>query len=172
MRSVVRLIDFIGEWTGKVGCWFSVALVLLINYKVVMRYVFRAPELWPFEVNIMLGASLFALAFSYTHFQRAHVRSDVIYTHFSNRGKAIIDVIGGLLICLPFTILLASTAWEWMWHAWATDETMPFTGWSPPAGPLRTMVMLGLALLALQGVSQLIQSLHLLIRNERLDQAC
>jgi TRAP-type mannitol/chloroaromatic compound transport system permease small subunit len=46
---------------------------------------------------------------------------------------------------------------------------MPITGWYPPAGPLRTIVLLGLALFALQGFAQFIRDLYLLIRGKPYD---
>jgi TRAP-type mannitol/chloroaromatic compound transport system permease small subunit len=169
MRAVVRTIDSISEWTGKTGRWFGVALVVVVTYEVVMRYIFTAPSLWAYEVSVILGATLYILAFSYTHKHRAHVRVDMIYAHLPNRGKATIDVLGYLLLFSPFIILLVINAWDWAFYAWATDEKMPITGWYPPAGPLRTIVLLGLALFALQGFAQFIRDLYLLIRGKPYD---
>jgi len=169
MRTFVRTIDSISEWTAKIGRWFGVALVVLVTYEVVMRYVFTAPSLWGYEVHVMLGASLYILAFCYTHRHRAHVRVDMIYAHLPNRGRAIIDVLGTLFLFFPFIFLLTYIAWDWMWYAWATDEKMPITGWYPPAGPLRTIVMIGLGLFALQGMAQFVRDVYLLIRNKPYD---
>jgi len=146
-----------------------VALVGVVTYEVMMRYLFNAPSLWAYEVSVMLGASLYILAFAYTHLHRAHVRVDMIYSHLPPRGKALIDVLGDIFLFSPFIILLVINAWDWMWYAWETGERMPITGWYPPAGPLRTVVMLGLALFALQGMAQLVRDLYLLIRNKPYD---
>ena len=169
MRTVVRVIDSISEWTGKAARWFGVVLVVQVAYEVTMRYVFNAPSLWGYELGIMLGASLYVLAFAYTHRHRAHVRVDVFYVHLPPRSRAIIDVLGDLLAFFPLIILLVICSWDWAWYAWSTGERMPITGWYPPAGPLRTMVMLGFGLLALQGVAQFVRDLYLLIRNKPYD---
>jgi TRAP-type mannitol/chloroaromatic compound transport system permease small subunit len=169
MRTIVRVIDSISEWAGKSVRWLGVILVVQVTYEVTMRYVFNSPSLWGYELGIMLGGTLFVLAFAYTHQQRAHVRVDVIYVHLPPRAKATIDVLGDLLVFTPLIILLAIKSWDWAWYAWSTSERMPTTGWYPPAGPLRTMVLLGFGLLALQGVAQLVRDLHLLIRNKPYD---
>lgn len=169
MRTVVRTIDSISEWTAKIGRWFGVALVVVVTYGVVTRYVFNAPKLWTYEVNVMLGASLYVLAFCYTHRHRAHVRVDMIYAHLPNRGRAIIDVLGDLFLFFPFIFLLVYNSWDWMFYAWTSGERMPITGWYPPAGPLRTIIMIGLSLFALQGLAQFVRDLYLLIRNKPYD---
>jgi len=117
----------------------------------------------------MLAASLYVLAFAYTHKHRAHVRVDMIYSHLPNRGQAIIDFLGNLLLFFPFIFLLSINAWDWMLDAWVTDERMPITGWYPPAGPLRTIVFLGLSLFALQGVANFIRDTYLMIKNKPYD---
>lgn len=169
MRTIIRVIDSVSEWAGKTVRWLGVVLVVQVTYEVVMRYVFIRPSLWSYEVSIMLGASLYVIAFAYTHRHRAHIRVDVIYTHLSPRSRAIIDVLGDLLVFFPLIILLAIKSWDWAWYAWSTGERMPITGWYPPAGPLRTIVMLGFVLLALQGVAEFVRNLHLMIRNRPYD---
>jgi TRAP-type mannitol/chloroaromatic compound transport system permease small subunit len=166
MRKVVRTIDSISEWTGKTGRWLGVMLMLLVTYEVIMRYVFTKPSLWGYEMAVILAASLYVLAFSYAHLHRAHVRVDMIYSHLPNRGRAIIDVLGALFLFFPFIFLLTYSAGDWMVYAWSTSEKMPITGWYPPAGPLRTIVFYGIALFALQGISQFIRDVYLLVKNE------
>jgi len=169
MRKIVHTIDSISEKIGRAGCWLSVALVLIVTYEVFMRYVFTKPSLWAYEVTVMLAASLYVLAFSYAHLHRAHVRVDMIYSHLPSRGRAIIDALGGLLLFFPFIFLLTYISWSWMWHAWATAEKMPITGWYPPAGPLRTVVFIGIAMFALQGIAHFIRDVYLLIKNQPYD---
>ena len=169
MRTVIRIIDSISEWVGKTARWFVVALVLVVTYGVIKRYVFNAPELWPYEVAIMLGAAVWILGLSYVHRYDGHVRVDVIYCRLSPRLRGIIDVIGSILSFFPIFILVVYVSANWAWDAWVTDERMAETGWYPPAAPLRTVVMLGFLFFALQGVSQFVRALHLLRRSKPYD---
>ena len=169
MRTVVRVIDSVSEWTGKVARWFALVLVLVVSYGVITRFVFNAPELWPYEVAIMLGAAIWVLGLSYVHRYDGHVRVDVIYAHLSPRTKGIIDVVGSLLSFFPILILIVYVSANWAWDAWITDERMAETGWYPPAAPLRTMVMLGLLFFALQGVAQFVRAVRLLRRSKPYD---
>jgi len=98
MRKALQIIDSISEWTGKTGQWLSVSLVLVVTYEVIMRYVFNKPSLWPFDMACMMGLTLYVLAFAYVLRHKAHVRVDVFYTHLPSRGKAIIDILGALIL--------------------------------------------------------------------------
>ena len=116
----------------------------------------------------MLGATIYALGWSYVHRHGDHVRVDVLYQRLPRRGKAAIDVAGALLLFVPLMFLLVTLSVDWTWRAWATNEKMYETGWYPPAAPLRTMVAFGICLFALQGIAQFIRDLYFLIRNKPL----
>jgi TRAP-type mannitol/chloroaromatic compound transport system permease small subunit len=169
MRKFIHIIDATSERTAKIGRWFAVILMVLVTGEVTMRYVFNAPTLWGYEVHVMLAASLYILAFAYTHLHRAHVRVDMIYAHLPPRGRAAIDVLGTLLLFFPFIFLLTASAWDWQYYAWESAERMPITGWYPPAGPLRTVVFYGIALFALQVVAHFIRDVYLLFRGRPYD---
>lgn len=169
MRTVLRVVDSVSEWTGKTGQWFAVALVGVMTFEVISRHVFGRPNLWVHELVIMMGASLYALGYGYVQRHDAHIRADLFYARLSPRGRAIVDVVGWLLIFFPLMILLIDTSISYAVRAWEIDERMPFTGWYPSVVPLRMVVALGFCVLALQGVAQLIRDLHLLIRNKPYD---
>ena len=169
MKKFVQTVDSISEWTAKTGRWFIVALVVLVTLEVTLRYAFTKPTLWGYELHVMLAASSYILAFAYTHRMRAHVRVDMIYAHLPPRGQAIIDVLGTLFLFFPFIFMLTFVSWSWMFDAWATNEKMPITGWYPPAGPLRTVVLYGLALFALQAIAHFFRDIYLLVRGTPYD---
>lgn len=169
MRTIVRVIDSISECTGRTGRWFAVALVAVMTFEVISRHFFGRPNLWVHETVMMLGATLYASAYGYVQRHDAHIRADLFYARLSPRRRAIIDVVGWLLLFFPLIILLIDASIDWTLRAWRLGEVMPFTGWFPPVAPLRAVVALGFCVLALQGVAQLIRDLHLLIRNKPYD---
>jgi len=116
----------------------------------------------------MLGGTIVALGWSYTHRHHGHVRVDVFYARLSPKGKAITDIICALLLFFPLLVILAYTAASWMWDSWSMNEVLIESYWYPPAGPIRTIMFLGLSLFALQGVAQFIRDLYLLRRNKPL----
>jgi TRAP-type mannitol/chloroaromatic compound transport system permease small subunit len=168
MRVIVGLIDSISEYVGKIARWACVALIAVMVYEVVARYVFNEPTQWAFETATMLGATIAIFGWVYTHRHYGHVRIDVIYSHLTYKGKAIIDVIFCLLLCFPMLLALTYTAGERMWFSFSMSELLTQGYWYPPASPIRTVVFLGLSLFTLQSVAHFIRDLYLLIRNEPL----
>jgi len=168
MRNIVRVIDNISEYTGMVVRWACLALVLVLCYEVTARYVFNAPTIWANEIGVMLGGTIAAMGWSYTHKHHGHVRVDVIYSHLPPRGQALIDVALALLFLFPMLFLFIYIAADKMLFAWEMGETLVHTYWYPPAGPIRTVVVLGLSLFALQGIAQFIRDLYRLIGNKQL----
>ena len=169
MRATVRVIDAISEWTAKVISWFAVALVLVLFYDVVKRYVFGGATVWAYETAVMLGATIYVMGWCFIHRLREHIRVDVFYVHLSPRGQIIIDVIGTLLFLLPLLYVLIDTSIFYAVRAWKIGETLADTFWYPPAGPFRTIVVVGLLLFALQIVAHFIRDFYLLVRNKAYD---
>ena len=169
MRTVVRIIDCISEWTGRTVRWFCAILVAVMTFEVTMRYVFNAPTMWSFETATMIGVTIYVMAWTYTHRHHAHIRVDFFYGRLSLRGKAIVDVLGDLLLFFPLMILFIYTSIDWAWDAWSTGEVMIYSAWYPPTAPLRTVVAIGFCLFALQGGAQFVRDLYQLVRNTTYD---
>jgi TRAP-type mannitol/chloroaromatic compound transport system permease small subunit len=168
MRTVVRVIDSISEYTGMAVRWVCLALVLVLCFEVTSRYFFDTPTSWVSDTSSMMGGAIAALGWAYTHRHGGHVRVDVFYSHLSPRGQAILDVTLSLLFFFPLLIALAYVSWNKMWFSWAMGEVLNRSNWYPITGPIRTVVVLGLSLFALQGVAQFIRDLYRLARNQQL----
>lgn len=167
MDTVLRFIDSVSGYAGGLAKWFCYAIILVVVYDVTMRYVFSAPTMWAFETAMMLGGSLYALAFAYTHRYGGHVRVDVIYAHLPSRARAMIDLIGTLFLFFPLLGFIILASFSMAWRAWAVGETSDMTYWYPPFGPFRTMVLIGFCLLALQTMAQFIRDIYALTGKER-----
>ena len=169
MRKLLRLIDSVTDYAGSVVMWFCYVLVLVVVYDVLMRYAFTAPTMWAHETAIMLGGSIYALAWAYTHRHNGHVRVDVFYLRLSPRGRAIIDVVGGLFFWLPLALILLNISFSWAWRAWVIGEKSTITYWYPPLAPFRTVVVIGFCLLAFQALAHLFRDSYLLIKGKAYD---
>ena len=157
------------EWSGKTGRWFCVVLIMIMSYEVIMRHAFDSPNIWGYELPIMLGAALYAMGWSYVHRHEGHIRIDVIYIHLPSRIKAVINVLGYLFLFFPLIALLAAVSILYARRAWVLNEVFSETFWYPPAAPIRTVVAIGICLFAIQGIAQFLRHLYLLINNRPYD---
>jgi TRAP-type mannitol/chloroaromatic compound transport system permease small subunit len=169
MRWLIRTVDTVSQSVGEALQWVAIAIVCLGGSEVVMRYVFNRPTQWGYETLLMLGAGMYVLSWADIQRQNAHIRVDVIYNLLSARAKRVVDVLCTVVLFLPLMSILVYMAWARMWRSWAIAEKSIETTWYPPLGPLRTAVFLGFLLFTLQGIVQLIQNLHALLRDDRHD---
>jgi len=168
MRAVFRAIDLTTEWTARLISWLCVALVLVLTYDVVMRYVFGGATIWAYETAVMLGAAIYVMGWAYIESKREHIRIDVLFMRLPPRAQLVIDIIGNLVFLLPLLVVMINTSVFYMLRAWRIHETLAETFWYPPAGPFKTMLVVGLFLFALQSAVQVIRNLYLLIRRKTL----
>lgn len=168
MRTVVKFIDTISEYTGRTALWLAVVLVLVPAYETVARFVFDSPTVWAYETTWMLGASLAVLGWSYTHRHQGHIRVDVLYTRLSPRGKAMVDVVCSLIFFFPLLAILLYSSTSFTLFAWKMKEKLVESSWMPLSGPIKSVIVLGLALFTLQALAQFIRDLYLMIRNRPL----
>lgn len=51
LGEILQIIDNINEWTGNILKFLVIALMLLVSYDVIMRYIFSRPTEWGQEMN-------------------------------------------------------------------------------------------------------------------------
>jgi len=139
---------------------FCLAMVLLLTFEVFMRYVLNAPTNFSYEVATMMGVTVGAGGLAYTHLHHGHVRVDVVWRLLSPRGKAIADVIGGLLLFFPLIIMVTYVSAEWAQFSFSVGEIMTKTTLYPPAWPVRAIMVLGFFMFIPQGVAKLIRDIY------------
>ncbi len=169
MRNLVRIIDVIGKYTGLVARWACVAVVFALVYEVIARYIFNAPTIWVMDTAMMLGSTIAILGWVYTHNYHGHIRIDILYTRWSIRTRAIVDIICTIFLFFPLVIVLIYTSGSRAWFAWSIGEVLTEGSyWYPPAFPVRAIMFIGLILFFFQGLAHFIRDLYFLTRSKPL----
>ena len=119
LKSFLKGLDLVSEWSGRIFIWLVIPLTILVVFEVISRRVFGAPHIWAPEITAYLYGPHFMLVAAYTLLYRAHVNIDIIYQRFSPRVRGILDCFTHLVFFFPFTaivftqgILFAKTSWE------------------------------------------------------------
>lgn len=167
MTKIIRVIDTISEWSGKIVCWLVLIFTIVLGYEIVMRYVFNAPTKWAFDISYMLGGTYFWLGEGYTLLKKKHVRIDIFYRTFSIRKQALVDIFFSLIFFFPLWGLLLYELIPYVYLSWVTDERSMQGYWMPILYPFKTVMPLGVALLLLQGLAELMRSTLVLVRGEK-----
>lgn len=170
LLGLARAIDALNERVGRVVIWLVLAATLIsAGNAVIRRLLGTSSNAW-LEIQWYLFGAIFLLAAGYTLKHNGHVRIDIFYNRLGPRGRAWIDLAGGLLFLLPMAILLAWLAWPMFLDAWTTHEMSPDAG-GLVRWPVKLLLPAGFALLALQGVAETIKRVgvltgHLVLQQE------
>lgn len=160
VRSVTGAIDTFILWTGRVFAWMAMALMLVIVHHVISRYGFDAPTIWAYDVTYMLYGSMFMLGAAYCLLRGGHVRTDFLYNRWTPRTQGAVDSALYIIFFFPAFILFFDAGYDYAVRSWAQQERGFYSPWAPPIYPFKTAIPVGIALLLLQGVSELLKSLH------------
>lgn len=147
---------------GILAAWLVVPLVLVTAWEIFLRYALNAPTIWGFEFATMITGANWVLGVALALAAGAHVRTDILSHRFPRRLSAAIDLVGYLCLALPLLAWLAWRLWEHFLSALASGERTGASAWNPPAWPMRLVLCVGLALLALQVAVEIIKRARIL----------
>ena len=171
LAGVAERIDRLVAAAGRTVMWLCLFIVLMQFAVVLMRYALGIGRVWIAESIMYAHAALFLLAAAWTLQQNGHVRVDVFYSRASERGRAIIDLLGALFLLLPFTAVTMYFALPYAARSWAILERSRETSGLPFVYLLKTLIPLFALLMGLQGVSQAIRAALSLTRKGALGMA-
>jgi TRAP-type mannitol/chloroaromatic compound transport system permease small subunit len=158
---MITLADRIDRLTGAIGravAWLVLAVVLLQFALVVARYVFSFGSIKLSEAVIYAHAAVIMVAAAWTLAAEGHVRLDVFYATASVRTKAAVDLLGSLLLLLPFALVLLWLSVPFAARSWAILERSHETSGLPLVFVLKTLIPMFALLMALQGIAQAIRA--------------
>ncbi|MEM6430762.1 MAG: TRAP transporter small permease subunit, partial [Deinococcota bacterium] len=161
--AIARAIDTVSTIIGKVMFWTSLVMVLIGVYNVITRYlgtrigvqlssnVYLELQTYAYNLIFLLGAP-------YVLMKNSHVRIDILTDRLSNKGKAIIDIVGALLLLVPLCLLSLYFSQSYIAASFRQLEASP-----DPDGlllyPIKFVIIVAFVLLILQGVSETIKNL-------------
>ena len=149
------LLDRISLWSGEYVAFWSIIAVFVYYYEVVVRYVFNSPTNWAHEGMFLMFGMQYLVAGAYAMLTESHVRVDIFYAKFSQRGKAFVDLLTSVFFFI-FAGTLLATGWTFASDAIGQNE-VSFTEWAVHYWPVKCVIVLGGALLILQGISKVLK---------------
>ena len=156
-----RAIDALNERIGRSVLWLVLFAALISAGNAIVRKTFNASSNAFLEIQWYLFSAIFLLCAGYTLLHDEHVRIDLFSARCSPRTRAWIDVAGALLFLLPMSLVLMRLSWPVFVDAWTSKEISGNAGgllrW-----PVKLLMPVGFALLALQGVSELVKRIAFL----------
>ena len=157
--SLADAIDAVNDAVGRWIAWLSVAMVAGQFALVVLRYTFGIGSILGQEAVLFAHGTLFMVAAAYALRHDAHVRVDVFYRRAGPRTKALVDLVGAILLLLPVCVVLWLVAWPYVTASWAILEGSRETSGLPAVFLQKTMILVFAGLLGVQGLSLVLRNL-------------
>jgi TRAP-type mannitol/chloroaromatic compound transport system permease small subunit len=149
-------VDWINEKIGGACDWLVLWACIISAGNAMVRYAYDTSSNAWLEVQWYMFAVMVMFGASYTLKRNEHVRVDVIYMMLSPRQQIWVDIIGTILFLLPACILLSWLSWPFFMQSYAVGEHSSNAGgllrW-----PIKLVMPIGFAMVALQGFSELIK---------------
>ena len=164
MHAFLRLsagIDALNRWFGYAASVCVLVACLVSSGNAGLRYLFSLGSNAWLEMQWYLFAYLVMLGAAHVLKVNEHVRVDLAYGLLSVRGKIWVDFMGLLVFMMPATTYLLILSWPPALDAWTTGEISPNAG-GLVRWPARFALPFGFALLALQGVSEIVKRVAML----------
>jgi TRAP-type mannitol/chloroaromatic compound transport system permease small subunit len=176
MRGYVRAIDAFNRRLGRVVMYGIFALMGVLLYSTASKAV-SLPALWTLEMAQFTMVAYYILGGPYAIQMGSHVRMDLLYGDWSPRRKAWVDAVTVFVLIFYLCVLLyggiASLAYS-LGHFGGTP--VPFLAglavgaselgfmerssspWRPYMWPIKLVMVIGIALVLLQCVSEFFKS--------------
>jgi TRAP-type mannitol/chloroaromatic compound transport system permease small subunit len=148
---LVRIVDQISTAIIEAAKWLAPMMALTVAALVITRYVFGLSAIKPQEAVIYMHALLFLLAAPATLLTNGHVRVDIYYEKLSERGRAIVDLLGTVFLLMPVSILIFKYGGSYAARAWLFHEGSAEANGLQAVYLLKTSIPVFAALMMAQG---------------------
>lgn len=155
-------LDAVVAFIGKTASWLWLAVVAVILYSVISRYLFGFGSVMLEEVQWHIASFVWLIGLSYTLTSDDHVRVDVLHERLTLRTQTWIEVAGILLLLLPF---LAIEIWEaipYFLSSYEQGEVSQAPAGLPARWALKLVLPVSFVLLFLAAVARLLRCTALL----------
>jgi len=162
MKLLNRYVEFVDKTNAAIGkytSWLTTALVLVVVFDVITRYVFNESSVAMQELEWHLFAILFLMGSAFTLQNDSHVRVDLFYSKFNIKQKAWINIGGTILFLIPFTLMIIYASQTYVLNSFAVNESSPDPGGLPARYILKAFIPISFMFLLLQSISLLFKSI-------------
>jgi TRAP-type mannitol/chloroaromatic compound transport system permease small subunit len=164
MAKLIRTINWMSEWSGKVTSYLVWVGALMLSWEVASRYLFNAPTIWAHGYSQRIFGTYFILIGAFTLLRGGHVRVDLLTNLFSFRVRKVLDLVNYMFLLLWGAVLITD-GWTFFWGSWKLREADEMA-LAHPMYPIKFLLVVGAVLITLQAISFFITSVVSLVRGE------
>ena len=159
MRALLKLSEIIDAINVRIGRWVAWAIfiaVVVSAANATVRKIFDTSSNSWLELQWVLFSIVFLLCSPWTLLANEHIRIDIVNNLLPKWLRSTIDVVGHTFFLLPLTIVMMITSIPFFYRSFEINEQSGNAG-GLPQWPSKSLVMIGFAMLFIQGLSELIK---------------
>ena len=191
LLSLAQRIDSLNDRFGKLAAWAVMLSCFISAANAVVRYGLDYSSNSFLEIQWYLFAACVMLGAAQVLRLNEHVRVDLVYSRLTGHGKVYVDLFGLVLFLMPVMVYLAWLSWGFFFVKLSTGmapgdsiAALGFMGYvtkllttgevSSNAGglirwPAALVLPLGFALVALQGLAEIVKRVAWLAHKFEMD---
>lgn len=163
MLGAADTIDRVMRGFGELLMWILPVVVFLAAAVALLRYGFSLGYPWLSESFVWLNGVLVFLGAAAVYARDGHVRVDLIYRQIGPRGRAWANLFGTVFFLWPMMAVIAVKAWPALVRSWNLMEASSSIDGLPFLYLMKTAVVGFCVLMAIQGISTALRSLHVIV---------
>ncbi|MCD6401161.1 MAG: TRAP transporter small permease [Anaerolineales bacterium] len=140
-------------WIAFLAGCLIVGMVIGISYDVGARYLFNSPTKWIYEFSEYCLLAVVYLSGAWTLSENGHVRVDVLYSHYSIKKQAAVEVflcVLGIVFTIIFTWQGIMFVWDGIVTGSRSETYLEVLQW-----PIRLIMTVGTGLLCIAFMARL-----------------
>jgi len=159
MKRTFGFLELFIKWVGNLAAFALAALILLVVYDALMRYLFQSGSIALQELEWHLFDVVIMLGIAYTLQRASHVRVDIFYDQYSDKMRHIINIIGAVFFILPFSLLIIYVGFDFVILSF---EQSSDPGGLPYRFVVKSLLPISFVLLIVQALSEVYKEFVLL----------
>ncbi|MFC1983013.1 TRAP transporter small permease subunit [Chloroflexota bacterium] len=154
-KGLVAVVTKLVDSAGFLGGITIVAMVVLIVIDSLLRYLFRAPLQWAYELNMFLLVGMLYLGLAYTQAREGHIRVSIVFVRLPQKTQLALEV-ATRIVMLGVCALLIWGGWEEAWLAYQQHYTT-FGLIQLPTFPSLVIIPVGAFLICLRLIIEIVR---------------
>jgi TRAP-type mannitol/chloroaromatic compound transport system permease small subunit len=154
-----RAFNRFSDWVGAFSAVLLLLLVLNVFYDVITRYLFNDVSIGMQELEWHLYSMLFLFGVAYALKADGHVRIDILYDRLGAKKRAMIDILGTILLIWPFCLLVAGYGIDFAYEAYDIGEKSGDPGGLPHRWVIKSMIALAFICVLISSIGFMLRAL-------------
>ena len=157
MNFIDKTIKYLGYFTA----FILATLVLLVVYDATARYLFSTGSIALQELEWHLFDIIILFGIAYTLRENAHVRVDIFYASYSEKTKALVNIISSLFFILPFSFLIIYIGLDFVSQSFIQNECSSNPGGLQYRYIVKSFMSLSFIFVSLQAIKSVKENFYM-----------